>query len=148
MAEIINVMIYDSPSKALWSQTRRSKHISPTSTPVLLLCVCPLFPPTFISSVMEDCNWIKSDSVRTRTRCGCTAPPRDSAGRTSVTAVCPVSRSAPRGAGFWAVLTSSHVLLWALHQVNVRASSRSLSPLPFTFPLQPVSRRGDANTLF
>lgn len=25
-------------------------------TPVLLLCVCPLFPPTFISSVMEDCN--------------------------------------------------------------------------------------------
>lgn len=43
------------------------------ATRVLLLCVCPLFPPTFISSVMEDCNWIKSDSVRRGTCCGCTA---------------------------------------------------------------------------
>lgn len=43
-------------------------------TPALLLCVCPLFPPTFISSVMEDCNCIKSDSAHRGTCCGCTVP--------------------------------------------------------------------------
>lgn len=43
-------------------------------TPVLLLCVCPLFPPTFISPVMEDCIRIKSNSVWIRTCCGCTTP--------------------------------------------------------------------------
>lgn len=43
-------------------------------TPVLLLCVCPLFPPTFISPVMEDCIRTKSNSVWIRTCCGCTTP--------------------------------------------------------------------------
>lgn len=86
-------------------------------TPVLLLCVCPLFPPTFISSIMEDCNCIKSDSAQ-RTCWGCTVPfsSIQSTGVYSGAAVCELLSAL--GAGLWAGLTSSHVLLLAL-QVKV-----------------------------
>lgn len=85
-------------------------------TPVLRLCFCPLFPPTFISSIIEDCNWIKSDSACRRTCCGCTVP-ASGPGWTPGAAFCGLLRAL--GAGFWVGLTSSHVLLLALHQVTV-----------------------------
>lgn len=113
-------------------------------TPVLLLCVCPLFPPTFISSVMEDCNWIKSDSARRRTCCGCTVP-SNRPGRTSG-AVAFVSCSVPCGAGLWVGLTSSHVLPLALHQVNV-IHSLPLLPCRIHLPA-PVWHLGHATTSF
>lgn len=85
-------------------------------TLVLLLCVCPLFPPTFISSKMEECNWIKSDSACRRTCCGCTVP-SSRPEWTSGAAVCGLLGALE--AGFWVGLTSSHVLLLTLYQVTV-----------------------------
>lgn len=92
------------------------------ATPVLLLCVCPLFPPTFISSVMEDCNWIKSDLVWSGMCCGCAA----SLWRGWVDSCKHRLCCGLRGACVGVVLRSSHVLLLALCEVSIHANSRSL----------------------